>query len=298
MTKNIKKAIALEMEAHGFTPDSETSGDLNYIVEGIENGTDAEELTFEVETPEQALAIVEALNVYLYELENLAARARLVLEATAKANGLEAPPICGGFAPRDAGGRATEAKRIIDGLRLYRRGLRFLEQDRREEARGMAEQIAQLTFGPVVENHYRRQMEMLEASEDMRGRTFAEVYDTIWAGYALEQHKTTKRTGRILSAILDGGRNEEARLLKQKARRILPWQTSKRIALADKATANTGEFVEMVRAGVDALCEKAHRRFAGELVKRNPELAPAFTFAREHFPLALNGDTPYTDNAS
>lgn len=128
--------------------------------------------------------------------------------------------------------RKTEARRIVEGLRLYRRGLRQLATGDADAARTSARDIAALCLEDVHALNMQRLRGLPTATE-------ADAYQ-----YRAALPALTEKALNTLRVILEGGRDEEERHAQRRAAAKMPWQ---RRGIMRAAETNLAAFVELVR---------------------------------------------------
>lgn len=126
----------------------------------------------------------------------------------------------------------TKARRIVEGLRLYRRGLRQVATGDEEAAKASAREIAALCLADCHALNMQRLRTLPTATE-----ADAEQYRGTLAALTDEALNT-------LRAILEGGRDEEERHAQRRAAAKMPWQ---RRGIMRDAESNLATFVAMVR---------------------------------------------------
>ena len=130
----------------------------------------------------------------------------------------------------------TKARRIVEGLRLYRRGLRQLATGDAEAAKASAQNIAHLCLCDAHALNMQRLRELPTAGE-------AEAYQYRGTLAAL-----TDEAMETLRAILEGGRDEEERHAQRRAAAKMPWQ---RRGIMRAAESNLAAFVAMIREATE-----------------------------------------------
>ena len=154
--------------------------------------------------------------------------------------------------------RKIEAKRVVDGLRLYRRGLRQLENGKAIQAATSAAAIAE-----VVMDEYRR----LTVSHMFRMASAATMkdFDRRAEQCREEQDAEFDLAERLLRAIMEGGREEEARRIDRLAASA-PWYRWR--GIIRKAETRLAVFVDMVKETVSNHIEAGYRDAAKEILGR------------------------------
>ena len=132
--------------------------------------------------------------------------------------------------------RKTEARRIVEGLRLYRRGLRQLATGDADAARTSARDIAALCLEDVHALNMQRLSTLPTATE-------ADAYQ-----YRAALPALTEKALNTLRVILEGGRDEEERHAQRFAAMRKPWQRRGVMRAAEK---NLAAFVAIVRDAVE-----------------------------------------------
>ena len=135
--------------------------------------------------------------------------------------------------------QTNEARRVVEGLRLYRRGLRQIETGERSAAKRTAADIARL----CLEDAHRQNIEWLASFLPTTTETEAN---------APQAEARTEEALNVLWRIMEDGRDEEARHVERLANEA-PWY--RRVEIKQQAETRLAEFVSMVREVVDIYCE-------------------------------------------
>ena len=133
--------------------------------------------------------------------------------------------------------QVKEARRVVEGLRLYRRGLRQIETGERSAARKTAADIAHL----CLDEMHGQNIEWLASS-----------LPTATEADAAQAATRAEEALNVLRRIMEDGRDEEARHVERLANDA-PWY--RRSEIKQQAETRLAEFVSMVREVVDIYCE-------------------------------------------
>ena len=164
--------------------------------------------------------------------------------------------------------RSIEARRIIEGIRHHRRGLRRLENGEREQAKASAAAIAELAMNDVHRLN-------LTALFDMAASATMEALEHRAKRYQARHDAGMDQAMSVMSGIMEGGREEEARRVRRLAD-AAPWY--RRRGVIRKAETRLAEFVGMVKAAQLSYGEAEYQeavadiraRMAGATQKESP----------------------------
>ena len=134
--------------------------------------------------------------------------------------------------------QANAARRVVEGLRLYRRGLRQIETGEQGAAKKTAADIARLCLADM----HAQNIELV-AEAPLRTVTEKEVTQAV---------ARTEEATNILRRIMEDGRDEEARHVERLANDA-PWY--RRSEIKQQAETRLAEFVSMVREVVSIYYE-------------------------------------------
>ena len=146
--------------------------------------------------------------------------------------------------------QTNEARRVVEGLRLYRRGLRQIETGERDAAKRTAADIAHL----CLDEMHGQNIEWLASS-----------LPTATEADAAQVATRTEEALNILRRIMEGGRDEEARHVERLANDA-PWY--RRLEIRQQAETRLAEFVAMVREVVDIYGEAEAKTGLAALLAR------------------------------